>query len=398
MKCIFCEDIVSIVKEIQEAVPEVRKPVGWVFVNNECVRIISGQQDSLASLVGELRKLGTPECVGFANRLEEAAPAEKASGAAAGGAQNPKVSRGKKQDRRNIDHASPHSEGKDRMDITWVPVDRLNPHPLTEHMFPISENTCDAIAEDMGENGVSVAHPVEAVESEDGKMLVFAGRTRLAAMRKNKTSGEVPVVVYRGLSDDEILTRCVMEQALRRQNDDRALLICIRELEPVARKIAQERRGDRNDLSPGSGTSSGKRSRGAAEIIAMKLGVSRGKVEQGLKVLGVPAKADRLIGGTDDGCTINSLYAEIMQSGAEKKEIRKPPPGGKRKTGVARRDSQIAAAESFLWSVPGEAMKFNECKLIIDLALCDEPTLCVFDRVFTEVGEDGRLRKGSGGL
>lgn len=176
-------------------------------------------------------------------------------------------------------------------------------------LFPIKEDTLEAIRQDMAANGFDPVFPIVVWEEED---VVVDGHTRFTAARDLNLES-VPVVKKSFENEDDAILYSFHIQRNRRNMADDDILKCLALLDDI--------HADDKEDAP-------KKSRKAVnQERAKELGISPDKVDKARKVLehGDERIKEEVKSG---GKSINKAYNEIQEMRRESGEIKGPETTG----------------------------------------------------------------------
>ncbi len=164
--------------------------------------------------------------------------------------------------------------------MRWVPAANVLSDPLFSTLFPIDEETRDAIEADMRANGFNPAHALQVWEY-DGKLYLVDGYTRKDAAERAGIK-EFPVFVRHFASREVAFAFAVKEQTVRRNlHDGNYLNLVVLYDETVATGSTKPRAEGGKFMPKASDDAHGKSAARTGDM----LGISTTKVERIRRVL-----------------------------------------------------------------------------------------------------------------
>ena len=195
------------------------------------------------------------------------------------------------------------------MNTQIVKTDSLNIRKPFDTLFPIGQETLDAIRQDMEMNGYDPVFPLVIWEETS---VVVDGHTRFAAAGQIGIE-EVPVIYKSFDNEDDAILYSFHIQRNRRNISDDDILKCLAVLDNIHGTKKQEKENvSRKEIN---------------EARAKTLGISPDKVDKARKVM---EYADPQIKGQVESGekTINKAFNEIQETRRESGEIKGPQTDG----------------------------------------------------------------------
>ena len=184
---------------------------------------------------------------------------------------------------------------------TFVNPGVLNTRQPFEKLFPIQEETLDAIRQDMEVNGFDPVFPLVVWKEEN---VLVDGHTRFTAAR-NMSMDQVPVVYKSFEDEDDALLYSFHAQRNRRNMSDDDIVKCLALLDVMHKKNETDQKTTRKVEN---------------EIRAKELGISPQKVDKARKVMeyGSPDIQGQVQAGEK---SINRAFNEVQTQRRESGEI-----------------------------------------------------------------------------
>ena len=179
-------------------------------------------------------------------------------------------------------------------------------------LFPVGEDTLEAIKIDMEANGYDSAFPVIIWEE---KGIIVDGHTRFAAASAIGLE-EVPALFRSFVNEDDAILYAFHLQRNRRNLADEDILRCLQVLDTID---APSRKKDDG--------SSGMTKKESAELRAKELGTSKSKIEKARKVLEHGDEEIQEAINTGEK-SINKAYNEVQEMRRESGELKGPKTTG----------------------------------------------------------------------